>query len=132
MGATAFQKGLGVVHSLSHPVGAFYGTHHGMTNGVFMPYVLVFNRPAIEARIGRLSAWLGIPGGFDEFLKAVLDLRQKTGVPHTLAGLGVDGARFDEMAAMAVEDPSTGSNPVGFDAVAAKRLFQAALAGEGV
>ena len=71
MGATAFQKGLGAIHSLSHPVGALYDTHHGMTNGVFMPYVLVFNRSAIEEKIARLAAYLGIRGGFDGFLKAV-------------------------------------------------------------
>ena len=76
MGATAFQKGLGAIHSLSHPVGALYDTHHGMTNGVFMPYVLVFNRPAIETKIARLAAYLGIAGGFDGFVKAVLELRE--------------------------------------------------------
>lgn len=130
MGATAFQKGLGVVHSLSHPVGALYNTHHGMTNGVFMPYVLAFNRPAVEDRIVRLAAWLGIAGGFDGFQAALLDLRKTTGVPHTLKALGVDDARFDEMAAMAVDDPSTGGNPVPFDAAAGKRLFRAAYDGD--
>ena len=68
MGAAAFQKGLGAIHALSHPVGALYHTHHGMTNGVFMPYVLVFNRPAIEPKIVRLAGYLGIDGGFDGFL----------------------------------------------------------------
>ena len=86
MGAAAFQKGLGAIHALSHPVGALYNTHHGTTNGIFMPYVLVFNRPAIEAKIERLAGYLGIPGGFDGFLAAVLDLRKKTGVPHDLKG----------------------------------------------
>ena len=76
MGAAAFQKGLGAIHALSHPVGALYHTHHGMTNGVFMPYVLVFNRPAIEAKIVRLAGFLGIAGGFDGFLEAVLALAQ--------------------------------------------------------
>ena len=94
MGATAFQKGLGAIHSLSHPVGALYDTHHGMTNGVFMPYVLMFNRSAIEEKINRLAAYLGIAGGFDGFVEAVVKLRQETGVPHTLAGLNVDGARL--------------------------------------
>ncbi|HET7715496.1 MAG TPA: iron-containing alcohol dehydrogenase [Bauldia sp.] len=130
MGATAFQKGLGVVHSLSHPVGALYNTHHGMTNGVFMPYVLAFNRPAIEDRMARLAAWLGIAGGFDGFQAALLDLRKRTGVPHTLKELGVDDLRFDEMAAMAVDDPSTGGNPVPFDAAAGKRLYRAAYDGD--
>src|SRR5688572_7178159 len=112
MGATAFQKGLGAIHSMSHPVGALYDTHHGMTNGVFMPYVLVFNRPAIEAKIARAAAYLGISGGFEGFLQAVLDLRSKTGVPHTLAGLKVDGSRGDLIAEMAIVDPTAGSNPV--------------------
>jgi alcohol dehydrogenase class IV len=130
MGATAFQKGLGAVHSLSHPVGALYNTHHGMTNGVFMPYVLAFNRPAVEEKIARLAAWLGIDGGFDGFQAALLELRQRTGVPHALRDLGVDESRFDAMAAMAVEDPSTGGNPVPFDATAAIRLFRAAYRGD--
>ena len=130
MGATAFQKGLGAIHALSHPVGALYHTHHGMTNGVFMPYVLAFNRPAIEDKIARLAAWLGIAGGFDGFQAALLDLRKRTGVPHTLKDLGVDDTRFDEMAVMAVDDPSTGGNPVPFDAAAGKRLFRAAYAGD--
>ncbi len=95
MGAAAFQKGLGAIHALSHPVGALYHTHHGMTNGVFMPYVLVFNRPAIEPKIERLAGFLGIGGGFDGFLKAVLDLRKKTGVPHDLGGLKVDGSKVE-------------------------------------
>ena len=84
MGAAAFQKGLGAIHSLSHPVGALYDTHHGMTNAVFMPYVLAFNRPAIEERIARLAAYCGIKGGFDGFAKAVLKLRKELKVPHTL------------------------------------------------
>ena len=90
MGATAFQKGLGAIHALSHPVGALHDTHHGMTNAVFMPYVLAFNRPAIEAKISRLAAWLGIADGFDGFLDAVLELRAAVGVPADAAGLGVD------------------------------------------
>ncbi len=98
MGATAFQKGLGAIHALSHPVGALYDTHHGMTNGVFMPYVLVFNRPAIEEKIVRLAGYLGIGGGFGGFLKAVLKLREEIGVPHTLAGLKVDSSRREEIA----------------------------------
>jgi alcohol dehydrogenase class IV len=130
MGATAFQKGLGAIHSLSHPVGALYNTHHGMTNGVFMPYVLAFNRPAIEAKIDRLAAWLGVAGGFDGFFAAVLDLRKRIGVPHTLDGLHVDGSRFDAMAEMAIVDPTAGGNPVPLTRDAARRLFQAAFDGD--
>jgi alcohol dehydrogenase class IV len=130
MGATAFQKGLGAIHSLSHPVGALYSTHHGMTNGVFMPYVLAFNRPAVEAKIARLAAWLGLAGGFDGFVAAILDLRRRVGVPHTLRDLGVDDHRLDEMAPMAVADPSTSGNPVPFDLAAAERLYRAAWSGD--
>ncbi len=78
MGATAFQKGLGAIHSLSHPIGSLYHTHHGMTNAVFMPYVLDFNRKAIEDRIEAAARYLGIKGGFDGFRKAVIKLRKET------------------------------------------------------
>lgn len=87
MGATAFQKGLGAIHSLSHPIGALYDTHHGMTNAVFMPYVLAFNREAVEDKIARLAAYCDIKGGFDGFAKAVMDLRKELKVPHTLPEL---------------------------------------------
>ncbi len=130
MGATAFQKGLGAIHSLSHPIGALYNTHHGMTNAVFMPYVLVFNRSAIEERIARLAAYLGIPDGFDGFLEAVADLRRKIGVPATLAELGIDGLRAETIVEMAIVDPTAGGNPVPLTAEAARRLFQAALQGD--
>ena len=129
MGATAFQKGLGAIHSLSHPVGALYDTHHGMTNAVFMPYVLAFNRPAIEAKIERLAAYLDIAGGFDGFMKAVLDLRAMIGVPHTLDGMKVDGSRRDEIAEMAIVDPTAGGNPVPLTKEAALTIFDRALAG---
>ena len=92
MGATAFQKGLGAIHALSHPVGALYDTHHGLTNAVFMPYVLDFNREALWDKIDRLAAWLGIEGGFSGFLDFVLRLRRDLGIPHTLDRIGVDDA----------------------------------------
>ncbi len=130
MGATAFQKGLGAIHSLSHPVGALYDTHHGMTNAVFMPYVLVFNRSAIEAKIERLSGYLGISGGFDGFLKAVLNLREEIGVPHTLAGLNVDAGRREEIAEMAIVDPTAGGNPVKLTKDGALQIFDAAMSGD--
>ena len=98
MGATAFQKGLGAIHALSHPVGSLYDTHHGMTNAVFMPYVLAFNRPAVEDRIARLAAYLGLAASFDAFLDFVLALRRDIGVPHTLDGLGVDDDKAETVA----------------------------------
>jgi alcohol dehydrogenase class IV len=130
MGAAAFQKGLGAIHALSHPVGALYNTHHGTTNGVFMPYVLVFNRPAIENKIERLAGYLGIPGGFDGFLKAVLELRKTTGVPHDLKGLGVDGTRADTIVEMSLLDPTAGGNPVPLTKEGSRKIFDAALRGD--
>jgi alcohol dehydrogenase class IV len=129
MGATAFQKGLGAIHALSHPVGALYNTHHGTTNGVFMPYVLVFNRPAIEGKIDRLAGFLGIAGGFDGFLQAVLDLRKQTGVPNDLSGLNIDGSQAETIAEMAVVDPTAGGNPIPLTKDASRKLFEAALSG---
>ncbi|MCV3736779.1 iron-containing alcohol dehydrogenase [Rhizobium sp. TRM96647] len=123
MGAVAFQKGLGAIHSLSHPVGAIYNTHHGMTNAVVMPPVLRFNRPAIEDRIAAAAAYLGIAGGFDGFYDYVLELRSELGVPDKLAALGVGTDRIDEMAAMAIVDPTAGGNPVELTLDAAKTLF---------
>ena len=124
MGATAFQKGLGAVHALSHPVGAVYNTHHGMTNAVAIPPVLAFNRPAIDERIAAAGAYLGISGGFDGFFDYVLKLRSDLGVPDKLRELGVGTDRIDELAAMAIEDPSAGGNPVELTLNAAKSLFE--------
>ncbi len=130
MGATAFQKGLGGMHALSHPVGAVYDTHHGMTNATFMPYVLEFNRPAIEERIARLGAYLGLPEpGFMGFQRFVLDLRKDVGVPHTLPELGVDDLQAGLIAEMAVVDPSASGNPVPLDLAAASAIFAAATQG---
>ncbi len=133
MGATAFQKGLGAIHSLSHPIGALYDTHHGMTNGVFMPYVLAFNRPAVEERIARAAAYLGIKGGFDGFAKAILKLRKDLKVPHSLPdlikGLDMDKKRKLLIAEMAVADPSTGGNPVKLTKKAALGLLESSIAG---
>ena len=124
MGAVAFQKGLGAIHSLSHPVGAIYNTHHGMTNAVVMPPVLRFNRAAIEDRIAMAAAYLGISGGFDGFYDYVLKLREELGVPDKLSALGVGTDRIDEMAAMAIVDPTAGGNPVELTLDAAKQLFR--------
>ncbi|MGE0500723.1 MAG: iron-containing alcohol dehydrogenase [Rhizobiaceae bacterium] len=133
MGATAFQKGLGAIHSLSHPIGALYDTHHGMTNAVFMPYVLAFNRDAVEERIVRLAAYCGIRGGFGGFARAVLKLRKELKAPDTLPGLikglSMDGKRKALIADMAIVDPTAGGNPVKLTRKAALGLLEAALAG---
>ena len=134
MGATAFQKGLGAIHSLSHPIGALYDTHHGMTNAVFMPYVLAFNRDAIEEKIVRLAAYCGIAGGFDGFADAIMKLRKDLSVPDTLPdlikGLEMDEKRKALIADMAVVDPTAGGNPVELTKDAALSLLERAMAGD--
>jgi alcohol dehydrogenase len=130
MGATAFQKGLGAIHSLSHPVGAIYDAHHGLANAVFTPYVLVHNRPAIEDRLDRLARWLGFNGnGYTAILDWILELRSLFSIPHTADALGVEEHRLEELAAMAADDPTAGSNPVPVDAAAMLKLYRAAMAG---
>ncbi|GIX13818.1 MAG: alcohol dehydrogenase [Paracoccaceae bacterium] len=124
MGAVAFQKGLGAVHALSHPVGAIYGTHHGTTNAVVMPAVLRFNRPAIEAQIARAAAYLDIAGGFDGFVAWIEALNAALGIPARLGALGVGRDRIAEMAAMAVVDPTAGGNPVPLTEAAAAELYE--------
>lgn len=124
MGAVAFQKGLGAIHALSHPIGAVYNTHHGMTNAVVMPAVLRFNRKPIEEKIARAAAYLGISGGFDGFYDYVLQLRADLGVPDTLSKMGIADDRIDDMAAMAIEDPSAGGNPVPMTLENTKALFR--------
>ncbi|MEM1401106.1 MAG: iron-containing alcohol dehydrogenase [Pseudomonadota bacterium] len=125
MGAVAFQKGLGAIHSLSHPVGALYNTHHGTTNAVVMPMVLQFNRSAIETRIDRAAAYLGISGGFDGFYEFVMGLRQELSIPIGLTALGVDDGRLDEMTAMAIADPTAGGNPIKLTLDNTKVLYEA-------
>lgn len=129
MGAVAFQKGLGGMHALSHPIGARFDTHHGMTNAVVMPYVLEANRATIEPTIERLAAYVGIADGFDGFLRHIIALRAAMDVPHTLVDLGVDAAAVGEIAAAAVDDPSAGGNPVPFDRPFAEAVFTAACTG---
>ena len=127
MGATAFQKGLGAIHSLSHPIGAVYNTHHGTTNGVVMPMVLDFNRPAIEALIERAAAYIGIPGGFDGFRARIIALRAELNIPANLTEMGVDPARLDELTDMAMEDPSCGGNPVLMTRENTRALFETCM-----
>ncbi len=127
MGAVAFQKGLGAVHALSHPVGALYNTHHGTTNAVCIPAVLKLNRPAIEERMERASAYLGIAGGFDGFAAFVTELNGKLGIPQRLAAMGVGADRIDEMTVMALEDPSAGGNPVKLTTENTRALFEAVI-----
>ena len=130
MGATAFQRGLGAIHALSHPFGGLYDAHHGMLNGIVMPYVLKANRKKIEKDIERAAAYLGIKGGFNGFLKWVLALRKEIGIPHKLADIGIDTKRLDEVAKMAVKDPSAGGNPILFTEKQYKALAQKCVVGD--
>ncbi|MDT8854202.1 iron-containing alcohol dehydrogenase [Paracoccaceae bacterium Fryx2] len=127
MGAVAFQKGLGAIHSLSHPVGAVYGTHHGTTNAVVMPMVLEFNRRLIEDRIIRAAAYLGFDGGFAGFHDQVMELRSLLAIPATLSEMGVQFADLDRLTDMALEDPSCGGNPVVMTRENTRALFDACM-----
>ena len=129
MGATAFQKALGAIHALSHPVGSLYNTHHGMTNAVFMPYVLEFNRKAIEEKMARVAAYLGLKPSYGAFLDFVMQLRADLGVPHTLPEFGVKEPDIALMAKMSPNDPTAGGNPVPLDEAAARSLFEKAMTG---
>ena len=130
MGATAFQRGLGAIHALSHPLGGLYDAHHGLLNAIVMPYVLKANRKAIEKDIVKAAAYLGIKGGFDGFLKWILKLRKDIGIPHKLADIGIDTKRLDEIAAMAVKDPSAGGNPIAFTQAQYKTLAKKCILGD--
>ena len=112
MGATAFQKGLGAIHALSHPIGAIYHTHHGTTNAVCMPAVLQFNKPAIKDTLAEAANYLGISDGFDGFCKFVDELNDSLAIPKSLAGLGIENPDIDRIVSGALIDPSTGGNPI--------------------
>jgi alcohol dehydrogenase class IV len=123
MGATAFQKGLGAIHALSHPIGAMYHTHHGTTNAVCMPAVLQFNKSAIEGVIGQAARYLDISGGFDGFCTFVDDLNGLLNIPKTLGGLGIANPDLDRIVAGALKDPSTGGNPIEMTADNTRKLL---------
>ncbi|MGO3224153.1 MAG: iron-containing alcohol dehydrogenase [Halomonas sp.] len=124
MGATAFQKGLGAIHAMSHPIGAVFNSHHGTTNAICMPAVLDFNADKIRQRFDMAAAYLGIEGGFAGFSVFVQELNDQLGIPRTLAEIGADPLRIDELAEMAIQDPSCGGNPVGLNVASFKALFQ--------
>jgi len=130
MGATAFQKGLGGVHAIAHPVGSLYDTHHGLTNAVILPYVMVFNRDAIEAKCEVIGRLLGIAmPGFDGLLQWVLNTRRELGIPHTLLEIGVDAERSELIGREAAADPSAGGNPKPLDAKVLETIFVSAVKG---
>ena len=112
MGAAAFQKGLGAIHSITHPVNSLYHTHHGTTNGTVMPFVLNYNRSTIEDKFVRLASFLDIKGGFDGIVQWVIDLKKEMEIPETLKDMGVELGDEVKLAPLAQEDPSTGGNPL--------------------
>ncbi len=133
MGATAFQKGLGAMHSLSHPCSSVLHTHHGLTNAVVMPYVLAFNRPAIADKMTALARYLDLPDpSFDAVMKWVLDLRAEIGIPHTLAEIGVSEEYAERFSHMAEQDPTAPTNPVPVKAADLETLYRNAIRGIGI
>lgn len=131
MGATAFQKGLGAMHSLSHPVSSVLGAHHGLTNAVVMPYVLQFNREAIEAKMENLARYLDLPqASFTGVLDWVVSLRRELEIPETLSALGVTENLVDRLAPMAAADPSSDSNPLPCTAEDMAVLYRRCIRGE--
>jgi alcohol dehydrogenase class IV len=117
MGATAFQRGLGAMHALAHPLGAIYDAHHGTLNAILMPYVLNANRDVIQKPMQILARYLDLPtAGFDGVMRWILDLRASIGIPNTLNEIGIGHERQDDMGPLAVADPSSGSNPIQFTA----------------
>lgn len=130
MGATAFQKGLGAMHSLSHPCSSLRGTHHGLTNAVVMPYVLVHNKSAIEEKLAASARYMNLKDqSFNGFVDWILQLRQDIGIPNTLKEIGVDLDMIPEAAPMAMEDPSTGGNPLPMTVAAYETLYRNAIEG---
>ena len=125
MGATAFQKGLGAIHAMSHPVGAVFNTHHGTTNAVCMPAVLAFNADTIRGRFDHAAAYLGIDGGFDGFCEFVQQFNDSFAIPRALTEMGVSADRLDDLVAMALEDPSCGGTPVELTPDGLRGLFRA-------
>ncbi len=131
MGAVAFQKGLGGMHAMSHPIGAVHDVHHGLTNGVVMSFVLAFNRPAIEERMTVLARQLDLPNpSFDSVLDWVLELRRDMGIPHTLREVGFREEHAGQLAVMTAQERPGRSNPVPIGEEEARRLYAMAINGE--
>ena len=131
MGSTAFQKGLGAIHSLSHPLNAKFNIHHGLSNAIFMPYVLTFNRDAIEEKIISICDYLNLSKSFDSYLKWILDLRKELKIPHKLSDV-IDPNKIDldELSEMALNDPSTTSNPKKLTISDMKIIYKHSISGE--
>ena len=131
MGSTAFQKGLGAIHSLSHPINAQFNVHHGLSNAIFMPYVLTFNKKEIETKIISICDYLNLEKNFKSFLNWILDLRENLNIPHKLSDvMDCSNLNLDELAKMAFDDPSTGGNPKKLKVEDLKILYKHSISGE--
>ena len=131
MGSTSFQKGLGAIHSLSHPINAQFNVHHGLSNAIFMPYVLTFNKTLIEGRIISICDYLNLEKNFQSFLNWVLDLRKELNIPHKLSEIiDVKKINLDQLSKMALEDPSTGTNPKKLTIDDMKILYEHSISGK--
>tara|TARA_Y100001960_G_scaffold330057_1_gene423054 strand:- start:308 stop:1462 length:1155 start_codon:yes stop_codon:yes gene_type:complete len=131
MGSTAFQKGLGAIHSLSHPINAKFNVHHGLSNAIFMPYVLTFNKNLIEKKIESICDYLGLDKSFESFLNWILDLRKKLNIPHKISEIiQVDKMNLDQLSKEALEDPSTATNPKKMSIDDMKILYKNSISGE--
>ena len=130
MGATAFQRGLGAMHALAHPLGALYDAHHGTLNAIVMPYVLIANQQAIEDDITELTHTLGMQKkGFAAFLDWVLELREGLSLPHTLSEVGIGDEQAEAIGDMAVCDPTAATNPISHDAEAYAEILRRSVNG---
>ena len=131
MGSTAFQKGLGAIHSLSHPVNAQFNVHHGLSNAIFMPYVLTYNKIYIESRIVSICDYLNLDKSFDSFLNWILDLRRELKIPHKISEvIDVNKINIKELSQMALDDPSTASNPRKLTINDMQILYEHSISGE--
>lgn len=128
LAGVAFNKGLGLVHALSHMVGATCNTHHGLTNAIILPVVLTFNRPVIEARLAPVCHAMGLPSDdFTAFYAAICARLDALDIPESLAAIGVPRERLNEIAAKALLDPARGTNPRGSDLAQLEHLLSQAI-----
>jgi len=131
MGSTAFQKGLGAIHSLSHPVNAQFNVHHGLSNAIFMPYVITFNKNLIEKRIISICDYLNLNKDFDSFVNWIIELRKELKIPHKLSEVvEINNSQLEELSKMALEDPSTASNPIKMTLDDIKKLYEHSISGD--
>ena len=131
MGSTAFQKGLGAIHSLSHPVNSKFNMHHGLSNAIFMPYVLTFNKKFIEKRISTISSFIGLENNFKSFLDWIITLRKELKIPHKLSELiQINSDQIEELSQMALEDPSTATNPSKLKKEDFKKMYEYSIEGK--